>query len=173
MQGDGSESGAGRANGGYGFGARFSRLLARRPALFQFVVAIVVARIVFSVLDLVESRVVGYSLVITAVLLVEVVVIWKRIGPQRGRTHIPRQGAEGTRLDRSLQLTERFGAAAVYVTTALVLVAELVLALRHSSRSALLDMTAAIRWVELVALVLVILAARSWDRRFPEQMDRP
>jgi hypothetical protein len=26
------------------------------------------------------------------------------------------------------------------------------------------------RWVELVFLVVVILVARSWDRRFPEQL---
>jgi hypothetical protein len=90
------------SRGRYGIGQRFTRLLVRRPALFHFVVAIVVARIAFSVLDLVESRIVGYSLLITLALAIEVVVIWGRIGPHRGGVHQPRASAEGSSLERFL-----------------------------------------------------------------------
>jgi hypothetical protein len=156
------------SRGRYGIGQRFTRLLVRRPALFHFVVAIVVARIAFSVLDLVESRIVGYSLLITLALAIEVVVIWRRIGPHRGRVHQPRVGAEGSSLERFLTLTERFGAATVCAVTAAALVVELVLAVRGESRTTLLDVTGAVRWVELAILLVVLLVARTWDRRFPE-----
>ena len=153
----------------FGPGGRFARLLERRPRLFSFVVAIVAARVVLSVVDLAESRVVAYSLVITAVLVLELAVIWRRVAPHRGRPSVERVGSEGSGQDRILRMAEHAGAPVVYLTTLAVLVGELVLALLGTSRAILLDITTAMRWIELVVLVAVILVARSWDRRFPEE----
>jgi hypothetical protein len=138
--------------------------------LFSFVVAIVAARIVFSVVDIGESRASGYSLVITAVLVLEVVVIWQRVRFHRGRVTVGRVGAEGSGQERFLRVVERYGAPIVYLTALVALAGELALAALGASRVVLLDVTDAVRWVELVLLVVVILVARSWDRRFPEEL---
>jgi hypothetical protein len=154
----------------FGPGGRFTRLLERRPRLFSFVIAVVATRIVFSVVDIGESRAAGYSLVITGVLVIEVVVIWQRIASQRGRVHVGRVGAEGSGHERFLQVVERYGAPVVYLAGVIALGAELALAALGASREILLGVTDAMRWVELVFLVVVILVARSWDRRFPEEV---
>jgi hypothetical protein len=154
----------------FGPGGRFARLLERRPRLFPFVIAVVAARIVFAVVDIGESRASGYSLVITGVLVLEVVVIWQRIVSHRGRASVARVGAEGSGQERFLRVVERYGAPVVYLTSLVALGGELALAARGASRVVLLDVTDAMRWVELVLLVVVILVARSWDRRFPDQL---
>jgi hypothetical protein len=154
----------------FGPGGRFARLLERRPRLFSFVVAVVAARIVFSLVDIGESRAAGYSLVITGLLVLEVGVIWRRVAPHRGRAHVGRAGAAGSGQERFLQIVERYGAPVVYLTALVTLGGELALAALGVSRVILLDVTDAVRWVELVLLVVVILVARSWDRRFPEEL---
>ncbi len=141
----------------------------RRPGLFGFVVAIVVARIVLDVVDMTESRVAGYSLVITAILLVEVVVVWRGIRGQRGAVSQPRAGAEANALERVLALTERFGAPVIYVATAGIVLADMGLVLIGAARTTLLDVTAAVRWAQLALLIGVLVAVRSWESRYPEQ----
>jgi hypothetical protein len=138
--------------------------------LFSFVIAVVAARVVFALVDIGESRATGYSLVITGVLLLEVIVIWQRVAPHRGRPHVARIAAEGSSQERILQVVERYGAPVVYLTALVALGGELALAAMGASRVVLLDVTDAVRWVELVLLVAVILVARSWDRRFPEEV---
>ncbi len=165
----GETAGAGRGTPGFGPGRRYARLVQRRPGLFGFVVAVVAARIVFDVIDMVESRVVGYSLVITAVLLVEVVVVWRSVRDQRGRVSQPRAGSDASGLERALELTERYGAPVIYATTAGVVVADLALALNGARRATLLDVTAGVRWVQLALLIGVLVASRSWESRYPEQ----
>src|SRR5207302_10476328 len=134
----------------FGPGGRFALLLERRPRLFSFVVSVVVARIVFSLVDIGESRAAGYSLVITGVLVLEIVVIWQRVAPHRGRASVGRVGAEGSSQERFLQVVEHYGAPVVYLTALVALGGELALAARGASRGILLDVTDAMRWVELV-----------------------
>jgi hypothetical protein len=104
------------------------------------------------------------------VLVLEIVVIWQRVAPHRGRASVGRVGAEGSSHERFLQVVEHYGAPVVYLTALVALGGEQALAARGASRVILLDVTDAMRWAELVLLVVVILVARTWDRRFPEEL---
>ena len=90
-------------------------LIERRPALFPFVVAVVASRIVLSVLAATEERNDILSLLITVILVVEVVVVWRAVRTVRAQgAALDRGGPDGggpDRIDSLLRLVERFGAA--------------------------------------------------------------
>ncbi len=137
-------------------------LIERRPALFPFVVAVVASRIVLSVLTATEEPNDVLSLLITVLLVVEVVVVWRAVRTVRGRPPSPGPTV-GHRLDRALRLVERFGAPFIATTTAACVVVFVVLRARHSSRQEILDVIAVARWVQLVLLLVVLYLARRWE----------
>jgi len=154
--------GGGSRRRGYGPGRRMATLIERRPALFPFVVAVVASRIVLSVMTATEEPNDVLSLLITVLLVVEVVVVWRAVRAERGRTPAP--GPTGhDRLDRMLILVERFGAPFIAATTVACVVVFAVLRAHHSSPQDILDTIAVARWVQLVLLLVVLYLARRWE----------
>lgn len=164
-----SDAGDSRAGGppggrrrGYGPGRRMATLIERRPTLFPFVVAVVASRVVLSVMTATEEPNDVLSLLITVLLVVEVVVVWRAVRAVRGRGPIPeRSGHRG--LDRALTMVERYGAPFIAVTTAACLVAFGILRAHHSGRQEILTVIAVARWVQLVLLLGVLYLARRWE----------
>jgi hypothetical protein len=142
-------------------------LIERRPALFPFVVAVVASRVVLSVLAATEERNDILSLLITVILVVEVVVVWRAVQTVRSRGAAPdqggRQGGGPDRIDTLLRVVERVGAPLVYVTTGACAVAFALLRAHHSSPGEILDVIAVVRWVQLVLLLVVLYLARRWE----------
>jgi len=137
-------------------------LIERRPALFPFVVAVVASRVVLSVMTATEEPNDVLSLLITVLLVVEVVVVWRAVRAVRGRDPSPdRSGHHG--LDRALNAVERYGAPFITVTTAACLVVFALLRAHHSSRQEILTVIAVARWVQLVLLLAVLYLARRWE----------
>jgi hypothetical protein len=137
-------------------------LIERRPALFPFVVAVVASRVVLSVLAATEERNDILSLLITVLLVVEVVVVWRAVRRVRGRGAAPERGGPD-RMDSLLRVVERVGAPFVYVTTGACVVAFGLLRAHHSSPGEILDVIAVARWVQLVLLLAVLYLARRWE----------
>jgi hypothetical protein len=146
----------------FGPGRRMALLIERRPRLFPFVVSVAVARIVLSVLAATEERNDLLSLLITLVLVAEVVMVWRALRRVRGRPPTG-PGRGSPRVDRLLVLVERFGAFAVYLTTAACLVGYALLRRHHVRPTAILDAISAVRWVQLLVLVGVLALARRWE----------
>ncbi len=147
---------------GYGPGRRMATLIERRPALFPFVVVVVASRIVLSVLTATEEPNDFLSLLITVLLVVEVVVVWRAVRAVRGRAPAPGPAVRD-RLDRVLVVVERFGAPFIAATTVACVVVFAVLRAHHSSRQQILDVIAVARWVQLVLLLVVLYLARRWE----------
>jgi hypothetical protein len=142
-------------------------LIERRPALFPFVVAVVASRVVLSVLGATEERNDVLSLLITVILVVEVVVVWRAVRTVRARGAAPDRGAphgDGPdRIDTVLRVVERIGAPFVYVTTGACVAAFALLRAHHASPGEILDVIAVARWVQLVLLLVVLYLARRWE----------
>jgi hypothetical protein len=137
-------------------------LIERRPALFPFVVTVVASRIVLSVMTATEEPNDVLSLLITVLLVVEVVIVWRAVRAVRGREPTPdRVGVD--RLHRVLVLVERFGAPFVAVSTAACVVVFAVLRAHHASRQEILNVIAVARWLQLVLLLVVLYLARRWE----------
>ena len=142
-------------------------LIERRPALFPFVVAVVASRIVLSVLAATEERNDILSLLITVILVVEVVVVWRAVRTVRDRGAAPDRGGPDRggpdRIDFLLRVVERFGAPFAYVTTGACVAAFALLRAHHSSPGEILDVIAVVRWIQLVLLLVVLYLARRWE----------
>jgi len=142
-------------------------LIERRPALFPFVVAVVASRVVLSVLAATEERNDILSLLITVILVVEVVVVWRAVRTVRDRGAAPDRGGPDRggpdRIDFLLRVVERFGAPFAYVTTGACVAAFALLRAHHSSPGEILDVIAVVRWIQLVLLLVVLYLARRWE----------
>ena len=137
-------------------------LIERRPRLLGFVVSVVIARIILSVLAATEEPDGLLPLLITVFLVIEVVMVWRAVQPVRGQApRVPRASSIG--LDRVLRAIERFGAPAIYATTVVCMAAYTVFRLQGSSRSAVLDTITAVRWAQLVLLLITLYLARRWE----------
>jgi uncharacterized MAPEG superfamily protein len=101
-------------------------------------------------------------LLITVVLVIEVVIMWRAVQSVRGQApRVPQVSSIG--LDRLLRAIERFGALAIYATTAACVAAYAVLHLQGSSKNAVLDTIAAVRWVQFALLIITLYLARRWE----------
>ena len=142
-------------------------LIERRPALFPFVVAVVASRVVLSVLAATEERNDILSLLITVILVVEVVVVWRAVRTVRDRGAAPDRGGPDRggpdRIDFLLRVVERFGAPFAYVTTGACVAAFALLRAHHSSPGEILNVIAVVRWIQLVLLLVVLYLARRWE----------
>ena len=101
----------------FGAGRRMAMLVERRPKLLGFVVSVVVARIILSVLTATEEPDGVLPLLITVFLVIEVIMIWRAVQQVRGQAR-PAPTGSSIGLDRTLRSIERFGAPVIYATTA-------------------------------------------------------
>lgn len=130
-----------------------AQLVARRASLMRLLFALVVARIVVTIAEAVESRVSWWSLAITLALVIE---IWRgravlRAGRSAAAAEVP---VRDTPWERVLRPFERFGPPALYFLTATFIVAFLGLLVAGEPREDLVELSALVR--ELLSLIVII-----------------
>ena len=123
----------------------------------KLLVAIFVARMVVTVVEVTEQRLSFWSILITAAIAIEAWRAWSVARVAR-REHAEPAPLPDNAWDRFLRPLERVGPAVVYGLTALFVVVSLVLLILGNPHDALLDVAIACREITTVVFVGVILA---------------
>ena len=146
--------------------SRTRDLAERRPTLVKLLIAIFVARMVVTVLEMTEQRLTFWSILITAAIGVEAWRAWSvaRVGNRDPREGAPAAAPE-TGWERFLRPLERTGPAVIYGLTAVFVVAALVLLVLGDPHDRLLEIAVVGRELTTVVFVAVILAAYMSMRR--------
>jgi uncharacterized membrane protein YqjE len=146
--------------------SRTRDLAERRPTLVKLLIAIFVARMVVTVVEMTEQRLTLFSLLITAAIGVEA---WRAWSVSRVARDEPgeqaRAPASDTAWDRLLRPLERTGPAVIYGLTGVFVVAAVVLLVLGDPHDRLLDIAVVCRELTTFVFVGVILAAYMSMRR--------
>jgi hypothetical protein len=145
--------------------SRTRDLAERRPTLVKLLIAIFVARMVVTVVEMTEQRLTLWSILITAAIGIEA---WRAWSVSRVGSRDPREAASApseTAWDRFLRPLERTGPAVIYGLTAAFAAAALVLLVLGDPHDRLLDIAVVGRELTTVVFVAVILAAYMSMRR--------
>jgi hypothetical protein len=147
--------------------SRTRDLAERRPTLVKLLIAIFVARMVVTVVEMTEQRLTFWSILITAAIGVEA---WRAWSVARVGNRDPREGAtpaavSETGWERFLRPLERTGPVVIYGLTAVFVVAAAVLLVLGDPHDRLLDIAVVGRELTTVVFVAVILAAYMSMRR--------
>lgn len=124
----------------------------------KLLVAIFVARMVVTVVELTEQRLTFWSILITAAIAVEAWRAWSVARVAR-REHLEQPSLPDTAWDRFLRPLERVGPTVIYGLTAVFVIASAVLLALGDPHDALLDIAIACREITTIVFVGVILAA--------------
>jgi hypothetical protein len=138
--------------------SRTRDLAERRLSLVKLLVALFVARMVVTVVEVTEQRLSFWSILITAAIAIEAWRAWS-VARVAKREHAEPAALPDTAWDRFLRPLERVGPAVIYGLTALFVVASVVLLVLGNSHDALLDIAIACREITTFAFVGVIFAA--------------
>ena len=144
--------------------SRTRDLVEKRLSLVRLLIAIFVARIAVTVVEVSESNVSFWSALITLAIAIEAWRAWTvaRVARQE---HLAAAPVPDSGWDRFLRPVERVGPAVVYALTAVFVVATLVLVALGNSRDTLLDVAVIAREVTTVVFVAVIGAGYMSVRR--------
>ena len=123
----------------------------------KLLVAIFVARMVVTVVEVTEQRLSFWSILITAAIAVEAWRAWS-VARVAKREHVAAAPLPDTAWDRFLRPLERVGPAIIYGLTAAFVLAAVVLLILGNPHDALLDIAIACREITTVVFVGVILA---------------
>jgi hypothetical protein len=132
-------------------------LVERRLSMVRLLIAIFVARIAVTVLEVTESNVSWWSALITAGIAIEAWRAWT-VSRVAKREHLAPAPVPDSDWDRFLRPLERVGPAVIYVLTAVFVVAVLVLVLLGDSRDTLLDVAVIGREITTFFFLGVVLA---------------
>ena len=144
--------------------SRTRDLAERRPSLVRLLIALFVARVAVTVVELTESRLTWWALLITAAIGIEAWRAWT-VSRVAKAEHLKPAPVPDSRWDRFLRPLERRGPAVLYSLTAIFLVATLVLVIIGNPRDALLDIAIIGREITTLFFLAVILAAYFSIRR--------
>jgi hypothetical protein len=138
--------------------SRTRDLVERRPSLVGLLIALFVARIAVTVVELSESRLTWWALPVTAAIGIEAWRAWtvSRVARAEHREAVP---LPDSRWDRFLRPLERRGAAVLYALTAIFAAATLALVIVGEPRDTLLDIAIIGREVTTLFFLAVILSA--------------
>lgn len=136
--------------------SRIVRLAERRRALVKLLIALVVARIVTTVGEIVEERLTFFSVLITAALALEA---WRAyaVTHRAGAHEVDRPSGVPELPERILSVAERVGPALLYAFTAVFAVIFAVFELADLSQDTLLDISVIARDVTTVVFVAILL----------------
>jgi small-conductance mechanosensitive channel len=146
--------------------SRTRDLAERRLSLVKLLVALFVARMVVTVVEVTEQRLSFWTILVTLAIGVEAWRAWSVARVAR-REHLESAPLPDSGWDRFLRPVERVGPAVVYGLTAVFAVAALVLLVLGNPRDALLDVAVVCREITTVVFVAVILAAYMSVREQP------
>lgn len=133
-------------------------LVERRLSLVRLLIAIFVARIAVTVVEVTESRLEFWTVLITLAIAIEAWRAWSVARVAKQGELAPAAPVPDSGWDRFLRPLERRGPAVIYALTALFVVAVLVLLALGDPRDTLLDIAVIGREVTTVVFLAVILA---------------
>lgn len=137
--------------------SRTRDLAERRLSLVKLLIAIFVARMVVTVVEVTEERVSVFSALITAAIAIEAWRAWA-VSRVAKRDHLQAAPIPDSGWDRFLRPLERYGPAVIYALTAVFVVAAVVVLLIGDSHDRLLDVAIIGREITTFFFVAVILA---------------
>jgi hypothetical protein len=137
--------------------SRTRDLVERRLSLVRLVIAIFVARIAVTVVEVSESNITFWSALITLAIGIEAWRAWSVMRVAR-RGDLRPAPVPDSGWDRFLRPLERTGPAVIYALTAVFVVAVLVVVALGNSRDALLDAAQIGREITTVFFLAVVLA---------------
>jgi hypothetical protein len=137
--------------------SRTRDLVERRLSLVRLVIAIFVARIAVTVVEVSESSVTFWSALITLAIGIEAWRAWSVMRVAKRGDLVPRPIPDSG-WDRFLRPLERVGPAVIYALTAIFVVAVLVLVVLGNPRDTLLDVAMVGREVTTFFFLAVVLA---------------
>ena len=138
----------------------------RRLSLVKLLVALFVARMVVTVVEVTEQRLGFWTILVTLAIGVEAWRAWS-VARVAGRDQLESTPPPDTRWDRFLRPIERIGPAVIYGLTAVFVVAALVLLALGNPQDTLLDIAVVCREITTVVFVAVIFAAYMSVREQP------
>ncbi len=142
----------------------------RRLSLVKLLVALFVARMVVTVVEVTEQRLGFWTILITLAIGVEAWRAWS-VARVAKREHLEAAALPDNGWDRFLRPLERVGPAVVYGLSAIFVVAALVLLVLGNPQDALLDIAVVCREITTVVFVAVIFAAYMSVRDQPRPAD--
>jgi hypothetical protein len=138
--------------------SRTRDLAERRLSLVKLLIAIFVARIAVTVVEVGEERFSLFTALITAAIAIEAWRAWA-VSRVAKREHLQTAPIPDSGWDRFLRPLERYGPAVIYALTAVFVLAALVVLLLGNSHETLLDIAVIGRELTTFFFVAVILAA--------------
>jgi hypothetical protein len=132
----------------------------------KLLVAIFVARMVVTVVEVTEQRLSFWSILITAAIAIEAWRAWS-VARLARREHLEPAPLPDTAWDRFLRPLERVGPTVIYGLTAIFVAAALVLLVSGDPHDTLLDIAIVCREITTFVFVGVILAAYMSVRQSP------
>ena len=146
--------------------SRTRDLAERRLSLVKLLIAIFVARMVVTVIEVTEERVSVFSALITAAIAIEAWRAWA-VSRVAKRGHLQAAPIPDSGWDRFLRPLERFGPAVIYALTAVFVVVAVALLVAGSSHDALLDAAVIGREITTFFFLGVVLAGYMSVRQAP------
>jgi hypothetical protein len=140
------------------FRSRTRDLAERRLSLVKLLIAIFVARMVVTVVELGEQRVNLFTALITAAIAIEAWRAWA-VSRVAKREHLQEAAIPDSGWDRFLRPLEKFGPAMIYALTAAFALVAVVILILGGSHDDLLDAAVIGREITTFFFVAVILAA--------------
>jgi hypothetical protein len=146
--------------------SRTRDLAERRLSLVRLLIALFVARMVVTVVEVTEQRLSLWSAVITVAIGIEAWRAWSvsRVAKREHRKPVP---LPDTAWDRFLRPLERTGPAVIYGLTAVFVLAAVVILVLGNPRDTLLDVAIICREITTFFFLGVILAAYMSVRQAP------
>ena len=144
--------------------SRTRDLAERRPSLVRLLIALFVARVAVTVVEVTETRLTWWSLLVTLAIGIEAWRAWtvSRVAKVEHSHPAP---LPDSKWDRFLRPLERRGPAVLYSLTAVFLAATLVLLILGNPHDTLLDIAIIAREITTLFFLTVILAAYLSVRR--------
>jgi hypothetical protein len=140
------------------FRSRTRDLAERRLSLVKLLIAIFVARMVVTVVELTEERLTLFSVLITAAIAIEAWRAWA-VSRVAKREHLQAAPIPDSGWDRFLRPLERYGPVVIYALTAVFVVVAIVVLLLGDSHDGLLDVAVIGREITTFFFLAVVLAA--------------
>ena len=153
--------------------SRTRDLVERRLSLVRLVIAIFVARIAVTVVEVSESNVTFWSALITVAIGIEAWRAWTVMRVVKHGELAPARPIPDSGWDRFLRPLERSGPVVIYALTAVFVVAVLVLVALGNPRDTLLDIALIGREVTTFFFLAVVLAGYMSTRQPKSGVDTP
>jgi hypothetical protein len=140
-------------------GGRTRELVERRQSLARLVITLFFARIATTVVEVTESHLTWWSLLITLAIGLEAWRAWTVLRAARSDPDAPAPAPlPDTAWDRMLRPCERYGPAVLIVLTVAFIVAVVVLAIAGTSRDRLLDIGVIGREATTIFFLFIVVA---------------